>query len=111
MSKKYTFRFLNQDERKFREILGRIEESGATFNIIQDIHIVDGEDEKDKDPRTADKTCVIEMDEFDALPFRMGMEPIRIVPERTEEEQAARNAREDAHKIRVTIHTPMGDGK
>ena len=111
MSKKYTFRFLNQDERKFREILSRIEESGATFNIIEDIHIVDGEDEHDKDPRTADKTCVIEMDEYDALPFRMGMEPIRIIPERTKEEQEARAARESAHKIQVHVHTPMGDGK
>lgn len=108
--KKYTFRFLNKDERKFREILGRIEESGAPFTIIEDIHIVDGEKEHDKDPRTADKTCVIEMDEYDALPFRMGMEPIRIIPERTEEEQAERNAREAAHKIQVTVHTPMGDG-
>ena len=104
MKKKYSFRFLKQDEWKFRDILSRLDE--AEYSIITDIHA----DPEATDQRAADKLATIEMDELDALTFRMGMEPIRIVPERTAEEEAAKTAREDRHKIKITVNVPMGDG-
>lgn len=103
---KYTFRFLNENEKDFRRILSRLDEN--EYTIIEDIKLVD-----EKDPRYSDKTCIIDMDAEAALTFRLGFPkntPLKIERERTEEEAKAKKEREDRHTIRVNVQTTMGDG-
>jgi len=97
----YTFTFDKSDEGKFREVLSRLEDN--EYTIIQDVHLV----EPDK-PAESDHAMVIDMDPEAALTFRLGMKFVKIRRARSEEELAAEKARDDRHKVKVTIHTPMG---
>ena len=97
---KYTFTFEPSFERKFREVLGRLDET--EYTVIEDIRPVLKND--DDDVRYANRQSIMEMDEEPALTFRLGMgNNIKIRRERTEEELAEEKALHDANTIKVTI--------
>jgi hypothetical protein len=101
---KYTFKFDPKDERKFREVLSRLDES--EFNILEDVRPVDHKPEDDL--RYIDRQMIIEMDPEAALTFRLGMKFVKIRRERTEEELAEEKELHDKNTIKVTVHVPMG---
>lgn len=98
---KYTFTFDRDDERKFREVLSRLDEH--EFNVIEEMKQVDEAD------RLSDKTMIIEMEEEAALTFRLGMRFIKIRRERTAEELAEEEETLSKHVVKIKVHTgPMG---
>lgn len=101
---KYTFTFDPKDERKFREVLSRLDES--EFNILEDVRLVDHKPEDDL--RYVDRQMIIEMDPEAALTFRLGMKFLKIRRERTEEELAEEKELHDKNTVRITVHVPMG---
>lgn len=98
---KYTFTFAKEHEKKFRQILSRLDES--EYTIIQDIEPVVPEDMEKS------RTTIMEMDAESALTFRMGMKEVKIRRERTEEELAAEKERDERHTIRVTVVVDKDD--
>jgi hypothetical protein len=101
---KYTFTFDPKDERKFREVLSRLDES--EFNILEDVRLVDHKPEDDL--RYVDRQMIIEMDPEAALTFRLGMKFVKIRRERTEEELAEEKELHDKNTVKITVHVPMG---
>ena len=101
---KYTLTFDPNDERKFREVLSRLDED--EYNILEDIRPVDHK--PGDDLRYIDRQMIIEMDPEAALTFRLGMKFIKIRRERTEEELAEEKELHDKNTIKVTVHVPMG---
>jgi hypothetical protein len=101
---KYTFTFDPKDERKFREVLSRLDES--EFSILEDVRLVDHKPEDDL--RYVDRQMIIEMDPEAALTFRLGMKFVKIRRERTEEELAEEKELHDKNTVKITVHVPMG---
>jgi hypothetical protein len=101
---KYTFTFEPAAERKFREVLSRLEPE--EYNIIEDVHPVDHKEGDDL--RYVDRQMIVEMDPEAALTFRLGMKEVKIRRERTEEELAEEKELNDRNTIKVTIQVPMG---
>lgn len=100
---KYTFTFEREYERTFRNILDRLDPS--EYVVLEPIHPVD-----EDNPRFSDLETIMEMDSECALTFRMGMKTLNIRRERTEEELAAEQEREDKNKIKVIVKVPV-DGQ
>lgn len=96
---KYTFTFGYDDERKFRQVLERLDPT--EYNILEDVRPVDHKEHEDV--RYVDRQMVIEMDAEAALTFRLGMKHVKIRRERTEEELAEEKKIADRHKIPVVI--------
>jgi hypothetical protein len=101
---KYTFTFEPGDERKFREVLSRLEPE--EYNILEEVTTV--EHKPDDDLRYVDRQIVIEMDPEAALTFRLGMKAVKIRRERTEEELAEEKELNDRNTIRINVQVPMG---
>lgn len=101
---KYTFTFEPADERKFREVLSRLED--GEYNILEEVQPV--EHKPDADLRYVDRQMVIEMDPEAALTFRLGMKAVKIRRERTEEELAEEKELNDRNTIRINVQVPMG---
>jgi len=101
---KYTFTFEPAAERKFREVLSRLEPE--EYNIIEDVRPVDHKE--DADLRYVDRQMIIEMDPEAALTFRLGMKEVKIRRERTEEELAEEKEINDRNTIRINVQVPMG---
>lgn len=101
---KYTFTFEPADERKFREVLSRLED--GEYNILEEAQPV--EHKPDADLRYVDRQMVIEMDPEAALTFRLGMKAVKIRRERTEEELAEEKELNDRNTIRINVQVPMG---
>jgi len=99
---KYTFTFEPGDEKKFREVLSRLEPE--EYNITEDVRPVDHK--PDADIRYVDRQMVIEMDPEAALTFRLGMKQVKIRRERTEEELAEEKRINDQHTITITVQVP-----
>lgn len=102
---KYTFTFAYDQERKFREVLSRLDES--EYNIVEDIHPVTPKEHEN--PRLVDREAIIEMDAEAALTFRLGMKELKIRRERTEEELAQEKEKMDRHKVRIDVIVPKSD--
>lgn len=96
---KYTFTFKPGDEKKFREVLSRLEPE--EYNIIEDVRPVDHK--ADADIRYVDRQMIVEMDPEAALTFRLGMKQVKIRRERTEEELAEEKRINDQHTVTVTV--------
>jgi hypothetical protein len=101
---KYTFTFEPAAERKFREVLSRLEPE--EYNIIEDVRPVDHKE--DADLRYVDRQMILEMDPEAALTFRLGMKEVKIRRERTEEELAEEKELNDRNTIRINVQVPMG---
>lgn len=103
---KYTFTFPYNEERVFKEVMGRLEPD--EFTVLEDIHPVEAIE--GEDPRYVDRQTIIEMEPEAASTFRFRMgSTIRIRRERTEEELAEEKEINDRHTVKVTVHVPMGD--
>jgi len=99
---KYTFTFEPDAERKFKEVLSRLEPE--EYTVIEEIRPVD---HKEIDNiKYVDRQTVIEMDPEAALTFRMGMKDVKIRRERTEEELAEEKRIHDQHTITVNVMVP-----
>jgi hypothetical protein len=100
---KYTFTFTREVEKRFNEILGRLEED--EYNILEPIRtVVD-----DRDPRCDDKTCIIEMDTEACLTIRMGLgNSVKIRRERTEDELKEEEELRAKNTVKVTVYTGSG---
>lgn len=98
---KYTFTFAYDDERKFRQVLDRLDPN--EYTIVEDVRPVDHKE--GVDPRYVDRQMIIEMDAEAALTFRLGMKHVKIRRERTEEELAEEKAIADRHKVSITVLT------
>lgn len=96
---KYTFTFDQADERKFNQVLERLDPD--EYTIIESSKLVN-----DKDPRYSDKQIIIEMDPDAALTFRLGMKTLKIRRERTEEELAEEKALHDMNTVRINVQVP-----
>lgn len=101
---KYTFTFEPGSEKKFREVLSRLEPD--EYTIVEDIRPVDHKDTDDI--RYVDRQAIIEMDPEAALTFRLGMKELKIRRERTEEELAEEKEIEERNTIRINVQVPMG---
>lgn len=101
---KYTFTMELASERKFREVLSRLDPE--EYNIIEDIRPVDHKD--DADLLYVDWQMIIEMEPEAALTFRLGMKEVKIRRERTEEELAEEKELNDRNTIRINVQVPMG---
>lgn len=101
---KYTFTFEPAAERKFLEVLSRLEPE--EYNIIEDVRPVDHKE--DADLRYVDRQMIIEMDPEAALTFRLGMKEVKIRRERTEEELAEEKELNDRNTVRINVQVPMG---
>ena len=102
---KYVMTFDPKDERKFREVLSRLDES--EYNILEEVRPIDHKPEDANDPYL-DRQMIIEMDPEAALTFRLGMKFVKIRRERTEEELAEEKELHDKNTIKVTVHVPVG---
>lgn len=94
----YTFTFDPADERKFREVLSRLDED--EYTVIKEITSLKPDD------RWSQKETVIEMEPDACLTFRLGMKQVKIRRERTEEELAAEKEIEDRNTIKVVVQVP-----
>lgn len=97
----YTFTFNYQAEKKFREVLSRLDPD--EYTIVKDIAPT-----KVDDPKYSDRETIMEMDAESALTFRLGMKDVTIRRERTEEELAEEKAINDRHKVSITVIVPDG---
>jgi hypothetical protein len=96
---KYTFTFDQHDERIFNDIMSRLEDT--EYTVLRGVELVDP-----KNPRTSQKSAILETDSESALTFRMGMKNVKIEREKSEEEIAKRKALEDSKKITVNVAVP-----
>lgn len=99
---KYTFTFEPKYERKFQEVLSRLDAS--EYNIIENIRVADHKE--GLDIRYVDRQAIVEMDPEAALTFRLGMKEVKIRRERTEEELAEEKAIHDQNTVKITIQVP-----
>lgn len=105
---KYTFVFEPGDERKFREVLSRLDET--EYNVLEEVRPVDHKEGLDAyDLRNLERQMIIEMDPEAALTFRLGMKQVKIRRERTEEELAEEKEINDRNTIRINVQVPMAD--
>jgi hypothetical protein len=96
----YTFTFPQDGERRFRDILSRLDPD--EFVILEEMSFV-----KPEEPRYSDKQIKISMEEEAALTFRMGMgNNVKIRRERTEEELAEEQAIIDQHVVKIHVKVP-----
>ena len=96
----YTFSFEKVDTVRFNKILERFDE--ADYTIVTPVSTYTPEDKRDH----TDTMAVIEMDDDTALTLRLGMpNTLKIKKYRTEEEEAAKKALEDKHKVKITVYT------
>lgn len=103
---KYTFTFPYDQERVFKEVVGRLDPD--EFTVIEDIRPL--EPREGEDARYVDRQTIIEMEPEAASTFRFRMgNTIKIRRERTEEELAEEKEINDRHTVKVTVHVPMGD--
>lgn len=98
---KYTFTFDSQSERKYREVLSRLDENDYT--IIEDVKLLEPDY-----PRSSDKQVIIETDTESCLTFRMGM-TLKIRRERTDEELAEEKELHEKNTIRINVIVPKED--
>lgn len=96
---KYTLTFDKREISKFNAVLSRLEPEDYT--IVEEIHNIDP-----VHPHHHDRRVVVEMDEYCALTFRLGMKEVHIRKERTEEELAAEKTNDDRHKVKITLVVP-----
>lgn len=101
---KYTLTFDPTDERKFREVMSRLDPD--EYTVVEDVRPVDHKE--GVDIREIDRQMILEMEPEAALTFRLGMKFVKIRRERTEEELAEEKEINDRHTIKVTVHVPMG---
>jgi len=101
---KYTITFEPGEERKFREVLSRLDPE--EYTVVEDVRLVDHKD--DADPRYVDRQTIIDMDPEACLTFRLGMRNVKIRRERTEEELAEEKELNDRNTIRINVQVPMG---
>ncbi|HEY6435609.1 MAG TPA: hypothetical protein VIY47_03400 [Ignavibacteriaceae bacterium] len=100
---KYTITFDHTHEKKFREVLSRLDE--GEYTIVKDIDLV-----PDLKPhQIPQKQTIIDMDPEACLTFRLGMREVKIRRERTEEELAAEKALQDANTIKIKVIVPKDD--
>jgi hypothetical protein len=93
----YTFTFDPHDEKRFNNILSRLEPE--EYTVIEPTTW-----EKPDSPRESDKKTVIEMESDSCLTFRLGMgNAIKIRRQRTEEELAEEKALHDANTVKITV--------
>lgn len=92
----YTFTYDKQDERKFNQVLERLDPE--EYDVIERRRLV-----KPEEPDHSDIETVLSMDPESALTFRLGMKHVKIRRERTEEELAEEAANEARHKVKVTV--------
>ena len=93
---KYTFTFDRQDEKKFREILSRLDE--GDFTIIEDFKPI-------YTKSIQESMIILDMDPESALTLRLGMKKLHIQRERTKEELAKEKERDERNTIKVYIDT------
>lgn len=98
----YTFTFEPDAEKKFRDILSRLE--ADEYTVIEDVRLVDHKE--DADLRYVDRQMVLDMDPEAALTFRLGMKTVKIRRERTEEELAEEAELKEKNTIRVNVMVP-----
>lgn len=96
--KQYTFTFPQEEESRFKKIMGRLEED--EYEIVEPISPVD----KDN-PRYSELQTVAIMEPEAASTFRFGMKQLKIKRLRSEEEEAELQAREDRHKVTIKVKT------
>jgi hypothetical protein len=100
---KYTFTFEKAAERKFREVLNRLEPD--EYTIIEDVNVVD-----ETNTRYSELQAIYEMDPEACLTFRLGMgNHIKIRRERTEEELAKEKEIEERTTITIHVQVPMDE--
>lgn len=95
---KYTYEFDQAEERKFRDILSRLDDD--EYTIIEEIS--DVIDEKDR-RGSKKKKAVIEMDSEACLTIKLSMKDVKITGTLNDEETAVRKALEDHHTIKVKV--------
>lgn len=100
---KYTYTFERDEEKKFREVLSRLDDN--EYIIHEPIHEIE---EEKRDKRDWQMGCVIEMEPDACLTFRLGMKFVKIRRERTEEELEAEKALDEKNTIRINVQVPMG---
>lgn len=97
MSKtQYTFTYDKQDERKFNQVLDRLDPE--EYDVIERRRLVNPEE-----PSYSDIETVLSMDPESALTFRLGMKQLKIRRERTEEELAEEAEIEARNTVRITV--------
>ena len=96
MREQYTFTFEHDAERKFKQILERLDND--EYVIVEDVKLVDLEN-----PRSSDKQMVIDMDPEAALTFRLGMKWLKIRRTRTEEELKEEAEKKAKNTVKVTV--------
>jgi len=103
---KYTFTFEKTEEKKFRSTMSRLDES--EYTIIEDIHLI-SQNEKGQKYHYPTLQTIMEMESESCLTFRMSMgNTVKIRRERTAEELAAEQDREERNTIRINVQVPMG---
>lgn len=97
---KYTYEFEKDAERKFKEVLARLDPDEHT--VIQGIAPIDP-----AEPRYSALRTEMDMDPEACLTIRMAMGGnVKIRRERTEEELAEDAAREEKNTIRINVKVP-----
>jgi hypothetical protein len=99
---KYTITFNSSDEKKFNEVMSRLDP--GEFTVIEEVSTVEL-------PATAyhrdtERQIVIDMEPESALTFRLGMKAVKIRRERTEEELAEEKALDEANTVKITVIVP-----
>jgi hypothetical protein len=94
----YTFTFDNSDEKKFRNIMSRLDED--EFEVIEEIHKIPP---KNEHYAQSEMQTTMKMEPAAASTFRFGMSTLKIERLRTAEELAEKKAIEDQHIVRVNI--------
>lgn len=93
---KYTFKFSKNSEYNFKDIMSRLDES--EYNVIETFS--DIEPEKGTD---FDRMTIMEMEPDAALMFRLGMPKLKIIREKSEEEQKEQEDRINKNKITIKV--------
>jgi len=96
MNEEYTFTFEQSEEKRFRNIMSRLDPD--EYVIVQDFHLVDPDN-----ARYSEMAVIIQMEPEAASTFRFGMKQLKIRRKRTEEELAAEKEREEKNKITITV--------
>jgi len=99
---KYTITFNSSDEKKFNEVMSRLDDS--EYTVVEEIRTV--EHPKNLYVRDIEKQIVIDMEPESALTFRLGMKAVKIRRERTEEELAEEKALDEANTVKITVIVP-----
>lgn len=98
----YTFTFDKPDEKKFREIMSRLDPD--EFTILEEIADYDNPEKKSWEPDQ--KRTVMVMDPEAASTFRFGMKKLIIRRLRTAEEEEAERMEREANTITIKVQVP-----